>query len=245
MHVSTRPPIKATRVTCCMTCKWRHWHELAALDDDDLKVLDDARAHSNYRAGQYLFQAGAPCLGLFAVSSGVIGIRRTDALGNSVLVRLAFAGEMVGYRTFFSGGNYTGEAQALTDCAICFFDARAVREVLQHNASFSNKFLERMARDLDNAEVSFLQQATLPVRARVAYLLLRLKDGCATTDAQGRVVWNLPVSRQDIGAMLGTRPETITRAIMLLQQDGVAVFRGRTVEVANLDRLMAQVEQRT
>lgn len=244
MRVSTRPPAKATRVTCCMTCKWRHWHELAALDDDDLKVLDDSRTHSNYRAGQYLFQAGAPCRGLFAVSTGVIGIRRTDPLGNSVLVRLAFPGEMVGYRTFFAGGDYAGEAQALTDAAICYFEAAAVREVLQHNSMFSSKFLERMARDLDNAEANFLHQATLPVRARVAYLLLRLKDACATTDADGRTVWNLPVSRQDIGAMLGIRPETITRTIQQLQSDGIATFHGRTVEVADIERLMQQVDLR-
>jgi len=242
MRISTRPPAAPTRVTCCLTCKWRHWHELAALDDPDLTVLDDARSHHNYRSGQHLFRRGSACLGLHAVSTGVIGIRKNDARGNSVLVRLAFPGEMVGYRTFFSGGTYTGEAQALMASSVCFFEAGAVRDVLARNSLFSRKFLDRMARDLQASEQHYLEQASLPVRARVANLLLKFKDQCGVADARGQLTLSLPVSRQDIGEMLGIRPETIARAIHQLQQDGVANFGGRTVQVPDLDKLLDEVE---
>ena len=242
MRISTRPPPPPKRVTCCLTCKWRHWHELAALDDADLTVLDDARSHHNYRSGQHLFQRSSSCLGLYAVSTGVVGIRKNDARGNSVLVRLAFPGEMVGYRTFFSGGTYAAEAQALTASSVCFFEAGAVRDVLSRNALFAGKFLERMARDLEASEAHYLQQSSLPVRARVAHLLLKFKDQCGVADAKGQLTLALPVSRQDIGEMLGIRPETIARTIHQLQEDGVATFEGRTVLVPDLDKLLDEVE---
>jgi len=53
-------------------------------------------------------------------------------------------------------------------------------------------------------------------------LLLALKDRFATVNDEGDMTIELPLSRQDLAAMIGTRPETIARSIRALE----AVLRG-------------------
>ncbi len=42
--------------------------------------------------------------------------------------------------------------------------------------------------------------------------------------------------------MIGIRPETMSRAIKQLEEDGVAYFSGRSVQVPDLKRLLREIE---
>lgn len=53
----------------------------------------------------------------------------------------------------------------------------------------------------------------------------------------------LPISRQDLADLLGTRPETIARTTSALQKDGVAMFHGRRVVIQDLDLLLDELDE--
>ena len=99
-----------------------------------------------------------------------------------------------------------------------------------------------MARDLGAAEERILQSVTLSVRAQFAHLLLVLKDRYATSAKDGTFELELPLARQDLAAMIGIRPETMSRAIKQLEEDGVAYFSGRSVQVPDVKRLLREIE---
>jgi CRP-like cAMP-binding protein len=216
--------------------------EWGVLKDDEVKTLNESKICNTYKPGQVIFYQGNPCLGVYCIERGTVAIRKTDASGNSVLVRLAHEGQTLGYRTYFAGGGYTASSEALTEARICFVDRAAVRRLLDHNPSLGLQFLKRIADDLRSSEEQRLAAASLSVRTRMAHLLLVLKDRCATVDDDGTLIIELPLARQDIAAMLGTRPETIARTTKALEQDGIAEFRGRHVLVPDLDALLDEVE---
>jgi len=157
-------------------------------------------------------------------------------------VRLVHAGQILGYRAYFAGGSYTGNAEVLTTCRVCFIDREGVREIIERNLGVGLSFLKHIATDLQVSEDARLQATTLPVRARVAHLLLSMKDRFATVDDEGNLTIELPLARRDMADMVGTRPETIARTIRSLEEDGVAVFSGRKVTVRDLDALLDELE---
>jgi CRP/FNR family transcriptional regulator len=159
-----------------------------------------------------------------------------------VLVRLRHPGETMGYRDFFSGAVFTTSAEALAPTKVCFIRDAAVRSLLERNPSLGLRFLEQVSHDLQSAEDTILQTASLATRARLAHLLLTLKDRHGTVGDDGDLQIALPLSRQDIADLLGTRPETIARVINALEKDGVAVFSGRMVIVPDLDALLDEIE---
>jgi CRP-like cAMP-binding protein len=231
------------RASNCFSCQARERSAWCELVDDDVRLLNDCKVSNIYQPGQVIFYQGNPCLGLYCLEEGTVAVRKNDQSGNSVLIRVASAGDTLGYRTYFSGGPYAASAEALEPARVCFVDRGAIDRLLEQNPNLGTRFLKRMAEALGEAQETQLQSATLPVRARLAHLLLALKERFGTVNDDGELVIQLPLSRQDIAAMIGTRPETVARAILGLTQDEVASFQGRTVVVPDLDALLNEVDE--
>jgi len=176
------------------------------------------------------------------VESGVVTLRKTDGNGNSMLLGIANSGDTVGYRDFFSRGEYTATAEIAESAKVCFISRDIVNELLRSNPSLGLRFLLRVSEDLNRAEDRMLQGSSLSVRTRLAHLLLTLKDRFGEVDDDGTLTIRLPLSRQDIASLLGTRPETISRAINILEEAEVARFSGREVFIADLDCLLDEIE---
>lgn len=230
------------RPASCFSCEGRLQNAWCALEGDDLHLLNQSKICHRYEPGQTIFYQGNPCLGVYCIEEGTVALRKTDAAGNSVLVRILSKGEALGYRTYFSGGNYAASAEALSESRVCFVGRSAVQRLLELNPAVGFSFLKRMGDDLKDAEEAKLHVASLPVRARLSHLLLALKDRFGSVREDGTLTIALPLSRQDMAAMIGTRPETIARTIKALETDGVALFEGRQVIVGDLDALLDEIE---
>jgi CRP/FNR family transcriptional regulator len=102
------------------------------------------------------------------------------------------------------------------------------------------QFLERTAKALGDAEEKYFQNVTLSVRARLAHLLVVLKDRYGSVAEDGSMTLELPMSRQDLAALIGTRPETMSRAVRQFEDAGIAHFTGRKVHVRDAKELLAE-----
>jgi len=195
-----------------------------------------------YQPGQFIFYEGNPCLGLYCVQSGALGIRKRDPGGQEALVRLALPGSTLGHRAYFSSGEYRASASALVPSRVCFLDRTGMAHLLERDPGLAGRFLKRLALDLEASEAARLRAASMPVRARVASLLLELKDRFASVDDSGDLTIQLPLSRKEMASYVGPRPETIARTIRALNNDGVTHFMGPRVVVSDLDALLDEVE---
>lgn len=226
----------------CFECQSRNRAEWCKLDPTDLALLDSNKVSTRYEPGQELYRQGDPCTGVYIIEQGTVAERRDDAQGNSAVVRLRHTGDTLGYRDYFTGDACSNSAVAVAACSICFIPRQSVRTLLERNPALGLRFVHRLAADLKSAEDTILHNTALPTRKRLVHLLLSLKDQYGEMNEAGVLRVELPLSRQEIGSILGARPETITRTIHALEEDGVAVFSGRAVRVADLDLLLDELE---
>jgi len=231
----------ATSVNC-FTCQARGRTEWCVLTEEELTLVDHGKVCRQYLPGEVIYHQGDECHGIHCIESGLVGIRKIDAGGNEVLLRLSHPGDTMGYRSFLAGNDHNNSAEALEQSVICFVRGSTVRSVLEHNSTLGLRFLKHAARDLDDAEEKILQSTILPVRARFAHLLLVLKDRYGVTGEDGGLVLELPLSRQDMAAMIGIRPETMSRTIRSFEEDNIAQFSGRRVHVARIEDLIRELE---
>lgn len=231
------------RPTACLTCEGRPTTEWCDLPDDELRRISQAKVTNLYQPGQVIFYQGQPCLGLHCIESGTVALRKTDAAGGSVIARLFHGGQTLGYLAYFADRPYTGTAEAITPCRICFIDKAVVRALVARHPEVAQRFLGRIADNLSEAEDARLSASTLPLRARLAELLLAVRERFGTAAADGTISLTLPLARQDIAAMLGARPETLSRVIRELTEAGIARFEGREVRIPDLDALIDEIEQ--
>lgn len=212
------------------------------LDDEDRASLNDSKTNSTFLTRQLVYNQGDTCTGIYCIVSGLVAIRKADEHGNTVLVRLSYPGETIGYRDFFANEAYSTSAEILEPAQLCFVERKAVRSLLHRNPSLGLSFMKKVSSDLEAAEETILQAASHSVRVRFAHLLLTLKDRYATVQDDGSMKMRLPLSRQDIADILGSRPETIARVIHILEKEEVAFFSGRTVVIPDLDPLLDEIE---
>lgn len=233
---------KSTTTRNCFTCQARGRTEWCVLTDEELTLVDKGKVSRDYLPGEVIFHEADPCQGVHCVESGLVGVRKMNANGQEILLRLGYPGDTLGYRSLLAGDDHNNSAEALEPSVVCFIDAATVRTLLTKNPTLGLRFLHHAATDLGAAEDKVLQSTTLPVRARFAHLLLVLKDRYGVVGKDGALELDLPLSRQDMAAMIGIRPESMSRTIRSLEDDDIARFTGRRVRVRNIDDLIDELE---
>ncbi|MBM3581137.1 MAG: Crp/Fnr family transcriptional regulator [Alphaproteobacteria bacterium] len=221
-------PRTGGRMGNCFACQERARSEWCALSDADLKLIDDAKIDRDYAPGDVLYHQGDVCKGVYCIKS--------------VLVRLAQPGDTIGYRAFLAGEEHALGAEVLKPSVICFVEQVVARKMIETKPELGLRFLKSISENLNAAEDKFLQSTSFDIRARLAHLLLVLKDRFAAEEKDGALQLELPLSRQDMAAMIGVRPETMSRAIRKFEDDGVAYFSGRTVKVPDISVLFDEID---
>jgi CRP-like cAMP-binding protein len=226
----------------CVVCHvWQRsdWHEL---DEAARNALGRARHRRDYRPGEIVFAQGADNDGVYCLSGGTVGIRRLDRNGNSVLLGLAYPGDVIGYRSFLTGGEHKTSAEALGPCVLCHVDRTTLTALLAGSPALGLRFLKRSIGETEHAHEMMFRQATLSNRHKLVHLLLVLVSRHGHREANGAQSIELPVSRRDLASMVGTRHETISRIIGRLESDGIAHFSGRQVTIPSMDALAAEID---
>jgi CRP/FNR family transcriptional regulator len=225
----------------CFTCQNRHRSEWCILSDGELDLFNKAKIVKNYDTGETIYYEGDPCVGIYDLESGVVAFRKYDLEGNATLISLAYPGRTLGYRSFLEGGNHVTSAEAVKPSRICFIESAVVRGLIDRNPALSERFLQRVVKDLGRATERYHQELTLSVRHRLLNLLLILNDRYGTTIENDKATIELPLSRQDLAALIGARPETLARTIQVLQKNNLAHFKGRHVSIPHLDVLLDEL----
>ena len=94
----------------CFTCQSRGRTEWCVLTDDELALLDQGKISRQYLPGDVIFHEGDECHGVHCIESGLIGIRKMDAAGNEILLRLSHPGDTMGYRSFLAGNDHNNSS---------------------------------------------------------------------------------------------------------------------------------------
>lgn len=239
MASKDRPNLNST--ACCLNARLRAKTEWDALTPDEVDLFNLNVVCRTYKAGQIVFLQDDPCKGLYFVETGLVAVRKIDEEGQSVIVRLAYQGDTLGYRPLLSKEAHRATAEVVKDSRLCFIDAGTMRGLLLNNPRLGMRFLERTTQALGEAEDRLFQIAALSVRTRIIHLLILLHGHYGTTTSDGTLFVELPMTRNGLADMIGARPESVSRAFKDIQADGLLDWSGRTVRIDRVDRLIDEL----
>lgn len=201
-------------------------------------MLEGGRRACVIQRNATLFRQGEQPQGIYCLRAGYMLSTRTDPAGNEAILDLLTGGDLVGCQGFFAGRRHATSARAVTACSVCFIPGPTVLRLLDSNPGLTRAMLRSVAGDPRPMTALMLRSPGLSVRGRLVHLLLVLKERCAEALPDGRLVFDIPLTRRDIAAMIGVRPESISRAVHDLQDEGVASFQGHQI-VSTLQGLLA------
>ncbi|MCP4389910.1 MAG: cyclic nucleotide-binding domain-containing protein, partial [Gammaproteobacteria bacterium] len=156
--------VDETTIDGCMDCPSRGTTEWQVLGECELAQVDAAKRAMTYQPGETLFSQGDSGSGVFCIKSGLIGIRRIDVHGNSVLLRLSSAGSTIGYRTFLTREAHANSAEVLTTSVVCYIPRPQVEKLLKANPLLGERFLQHFTKDAIEMENDYVRSLTMGMK---------------------------------------------------------------------------------
>lgn len=181
--------------------------------------------------GKTLFRAGDPAPGFFAVVSGRVRIFRSVPSGKEHILHVFGPGEVFAEVAVFQGGPYPADADVLDDCVLLFFPRNAFRKLLADDPDTALGMLGLLASRLRQFVNKIEELSLKEVPARLAAHLLLLHE------AQGRRRLTLDLSKGHLAAYLGTIPETLSRILRKMADEGLLETTGSAVSLRDVERL--------
>lgn len=187
-----------------------------------------------------IFRDGDRADGFFIVASGSVKVFKLSEEGKEQVLHILEAGNSFAEAVLFEGGAYPANAEALTDSELLFLPKRPFTELLEGNPKMSLRMLGSMAKWLRRMTDLVENLALRDVEAR---LILYLTEGMRQ---QGIVVedgaeFELPVGKNVLASRLGTVPETFSRTLKKLQEEGAIRVQGKRIRILSADRFFSPV----
>jgi len=232
---------KPDGLTPCIDNRIRKDTVWACLTDEEVALFNRKVICRVFEPGETIFLEGDSCKGIYFIEGGLIGVRKSDRDGQSVLLRVAGDGDNLGYRPFLAKQPHRASAEVIEDAKVCFIDGPVVRTILHDNHELGLQFLERTAAALGDADERLYEISALNVDTRIVHLLILFHDKWGSHLADGSVTISLPISREDLASMIGAHPDSISRAIRQLENKGLLKFDGRSIRIDRFDHLADQL----
>lgn len=215
----------------CETCRMRHKGIFANLERDRLSEISMQKSCNVYRKGDVIFHEGNYPLGLFAIYSGKVKVFKTSETGKDHILRLAGAGEALGYRSLVSGEKYEVSATVLEDTRVCFVPKALFMNTLQESNHLSSRVMEFLTKDLKLAEGKIADLAQKTVKERVAETILMLKQFYGMEKDEKTI--NVSLSREDLANLVGTATETLIRSLSEFKKKEIIDLKGKKIIILN------------
>ena len=208
------------------------------LSHDELGCINAQKTCNTYKKGQVLFHEGNRPIGVFCLKSGKIKISKMGLDGKEQIVRLAKPGDLIGYRSFLGDGVYAATATSLEESQVCFIDKANFLNVVQQNSQFSWSLIQKLSRELKEAEQLLADMAQKSVRERCAEVLLLLQKKFGTTEDSQKYL-SVQLSREELSNYVGTATETIIRLMSDMKKEGLIETQGKKIAIRDLKAMMA------
>ena len=199
------------------------------------------KAHTkHYQKGEFLFRSQEKDDALYIVNRGKVRIYRLSDSGKEQLVRILNPGDFTGEWTLFNPDAVHEEyAEAIRDTSVCMIQQHDVQELLKEYPAISLKLLGEMSQRLERSE---RQTAQVAVESVITRLVLFLAENVEPEMGDSPTI-TLPMEKKDIASYLGTTPETISRKLGELENEGlIQQLSGKRIKIQDLDDLLLYSE---
>jgi CRP/FNR family transcriptional regulator len=225
----------------CVECPIRHRAVCSRCDAAELHKLEQIKYYRSYQAGQTVIWSGDRMDFVASVVSGIATLTQTLEDGRRQMVGLLLPSDFVG-RPGRATAAY--DVTATTDLVMCCFRKRPFEELMLSTPHVAQRLLEMTLDELDAAREWMLLLGRKTAREKIASLLAIIARRDATLRLRapkGPLVFDLPLTREEMADYLGLTLETVSRQMSALKRDGVIILDGkRHVTIPDLERLMEE-----
>lgn len=212
----------------------RQHYLFAGLDQEDFDKIVANMSPKSIDKGEVLFHRGDPASNFYFLDTGLVELNLISATGEKKVLEVVEPGRTFAEAVaFMRERKYPVTAEAIEGSELCQIPTSVYVDLIYKNPDACMRLLSDVCRHL-HARVREIENLTVQnARSRLAsYLLDHVVE---TNDDEATVRLELP--RHVIASRLSIKPETLSRLLRHMVDEGVLTIEDRVIFVHSLARL--------
>ncbi|MGC2196724.1 MAG: Crp/Fnr family transcriptional regulator [Terriglobales bacterium] len=197
-----------------------------------VRELETVTLTNHYPTGAVLFSEGLAPRGIYVVQSGLVKLSVCASDGRTLILRIAQAGEALGVASTIGGRDYEATAEVQQPCDVTFIRQSDVLRMMRVHGEFALWITQLLSRDYNftcrEIRTLMLSGSASEKLARLLVGWLEDRTGCPNPTRM-----KVPLTHEEIGQMIGTSRETVTRLMAGFRKQRMIEQEGATLVVSN------------
>jgi CRP/FNR family transcriptional regulator len=191
--------------------------------------------HVQFKTGQRIHTIGQPFDTLYIVHSGFLKTVLIDEFGNEQVLSFPMKGDLFGVDGIHTR-RYASEAVALSNCDLILLPFKKFTALGRAHVELEHAMYSVMSRELVREQSMVSMLGALSAEARVARFLVSLSERFAEMGYSSKL-FNLRMTRHEIGSYLGLTLETVSRTLSAFNEIGLITVDQRSIGIKDVDAL--------
>lgn len=191
--------------------------------------------HAHFKAGQRIYSMGQTFEMLYIVNSGFLKTVVIDEFGNEQVLSFPMRSDLLGMDAIHSNRHAT-EAIALSDCDLITLPFKKLVVLGRSYGELEYAMYGIMSRELMREQTMSVLLGSLSAEDRVKQFLVSLSDRFALLGYSSKI-FNLRMTRHEIGSYLGLTLETVSRTLSALQDAELILVDQKSIELKDIHAL--------
>ncbi len=212
-------------------------HLFGELPQEHMDAVLEIIFEKKFKSGELIFSEGDPADGFYMVAAGMVKIYKLSANGKEHILHMFGPGEPFGEVPVFSGQAFPAHAETVKASTLLYFPRKRFIDRIIDNPYLALNMLAVLSKRLRHFTVQVENLSLKEVPARLAgYLIL------SSEEQQNTQFVTLNISKGQLAGFLGTIPETMSRILRKMSEEGLIEVEGRKIHIKDYDGLVDLAE---
>jgi len=227
-----RAPYGFNIIDNCLSCPVREEYLFCNLPLPAVQKLNEIKSSAVYPKSTMLFIEGQQPRGVFVLCAGKAKLFTSSSEGKTIITKVSEAGDVLGLNATISGRPYEVTAEMMEPGQANFIARDALLEFLREHGEVALRVAEQLSRNYYTAyeEIRTLGLTSSPSE-KFAKLLLSWSPERGNANEPARV--KMTLTHEEIGEMIGTTRETVSRLFSDFKKKQLLQTKGSTLIIRN------------
>jgi len=203
------------------------------LNPEEMSIHQENCAEVVLQPGESIIKEGLISSHIAYLKTGLAKICKKGVKGIDQILKIVKPGSYLGMQTALSSKIHQYSASAVEESTVCYIGIWTFKELISRNANFANELILYLCRDELGYFNRFVNVHQKQIDGRLADTILLFSDEIN----DGQKEFTIPLSRNDLAALVCATRESVTRAIKDLSDIGTIKANGKQFEILNYDLL--------
>ncbi|MBU3135426.1 Crp/Fnr family transcriptional regulator [Clostridium gasigenes] len=199
------------------------------------KELEDFGENKKIKKGMHLFRDKDNVNTIYIVASGKVALYKLNESAQKKIIFILGKGDIIN-AVILDTLPASINCEIFEDAEILCFERGKFIEVMKTDFELTTVVMNSLALKVRRMYRQMKNTTPIKVEKRVAAKLWKLSKDYGVENKEGTLI-DLNISVTYLADMFGTPRETISRALKILQNEGLIIWRSKQIVVINKDKL--------